>query len=163
MTTVKDMPQNIAEFASQMARNPDTLAAFTELMSDATRKRDIGRRIKEERERRGLKQPQVAEQAGVGSSASALRKYQNWEAGKHLPGHEQLEAVADVLGVSYDYLVTGGEQAPPAKDILKRLDRLERQLDLLLDWTEGRTVSEVEDALEKDAKKKRQPKEGTGD
>jgi transcriptional regulator with XRE-family HTH domain len=163
MTKVKDTKQTFAEFASQMARNPETLAQFTELMSDATRKREIGRRIKEERERRGLKQPQVAERAGVsGSPTNALRKYQNWEAGANLPDHEQLERIADALGVSYDYLVTGGDEAPPAKDILKRLDRIEQQLAVLLDWTEGRTVAEVEAALAKDAKKKRPPKSGTG-
>lgn len=128
MTKVKPTKDNFAEFAAQMARNPDTLAAFTEAMADAQRKRDIGGRIAEERERRRLTQPQVIERAGFGSSANALRKYQYWEAGKHLPGHEEIEAVAEVLGVSYDYLVTGGEQSPPAKDILARLDNIESQL-----------------------------------
>lgn len=128
MTKVNPAKEGFAEFAAQMARNPDSLAAFTEAMEDARRKRDIGNRIAEERERRGLTQPQVIERAGLGISANALRKYQYWEAGKHLPGHEQLEAIAEVLNVSYDYLITGGEQSPPAKDILARLDRIETQL-----------------------------------
>lgn len=127
-TTVKPPIEDLGKFAAQMARNPETLAAFTEAMRGAERKREIGRRIADERERLGLTQEQVCERAGFGTGASTVRKYQGWEAGDHLPSADMLEAVAEALKTSYDYLVTGGEQSPPVKDILKRLDRGEELL-----------------------------------
>lgn len=141
MTKVKAHPkESFAELASQMARNPETLTAFTEAMMDAQRKREIGGRIAEERDRRGLKQPQVVERLGM--KPGALRKYQYWEEGKHLPGNEVLEEIAEIVGCSFDYLMTGGRQAPPAKDILTRLDRIEEALRAL-----GATAPASDDEL----------------
>lgn len=130
-TIVKPPKEDFAKFAAQMARNPETLAAFEEAMKGAERKREIGRRVAEERVRLGLTQEQVCERAGLGTRASTVRKYQSWEAGDHLPSADMLEAVADALKTSYDYLVTGGEQAPPPADILRRLDQLHEALQAL--------------------------------
>jgi transcriptional regulator with XRE-family HTH domain len=128
MTQVKAQKDSFANFASQMARNPDTLAHFTELMAQTTRKKETGERIADLREnRKHLTVAQMCERIGIGTSTGATRKYQYWEEGKHSPPAETLEAIADVLGVSYDFLVTGGDQPPPSKDILKRLDEIQNQ------------------------------------
>lgn len=119
MTKVKDAQEHIAQFASQMARNPHTVAQWQELMDDAERRREVSKRVAELRKQRGLKQPQVARRVGV-----QLRTYQNWEAGGGT-SHENYEKLADVLETSYDYLLTGGEYTPPPGDILSRLDALE--------------------------------------
>lgn len=144
MTQVNSQKESFANFASQMARNPETLAAFTELMAQSKRKAETGGRIKDLREnRKHLTIPQICERIGIGTSQGATRKYQYWEEGKHSPPAETLEAIADVLGVSYDYLVTGGDQPPPAKDILKRLDALQdQQAELLAMISEVRSEQE---------------------
>lgn len=130
MTKVKDAQERIAQLASQMARNPHTVAEWEALMDDAERRREISERIAELRKARGLKQPQVARMVGV-----QLRTYQNWEAGGGT-SHENYEALAGALGSSYDYILTGGDSAPPREDILARLDRIEGSLDDLLEWAE---------------------------
>jgi len=85
----------------------------------------------------------MCERIGIGTSAGATRKYQYWEEGKHSPPAETLESIADVLGVSYDYLVTGGDQAPPAKDILKRMDALQdEQAELVAEISKVRSELE---------------------
>ena len=121
----KNVPANpeFAQFASQMARNPHTLAAFQDAMKDAERRSEISERIKALRERRGLTQPQVAERVGVQN-----RTYQNWEAGGGTSG-DNYERLAEVLGVSYDYLVIGESATPPPADILARLARIESVLE----------------------------------
>lgn len=125
-TKVKAANQSFASFASQMARNPHTLARFQDAMKDAKRKKAIGERMTQLRERRGFTQPQVAGRVGT-----SLRNYQNWEAGGGTSG-ENYESVADVLGCSYDYLVMGAESTPPREDILARLDGIEAALEQLL-------------------------------
>lgn len=134
--------------ASQMARNPDTLAAFTEVMNDAARKREIGERIAEQRERRGLTQPQTVERLGM--KPAALRKYQYWEEGSHLPSNDVLEEVATVVGCSFDYLLTGGEEAPPAQDILSRLDLIEATQERILKLVEENQAEASEYLAEQD-------------
>ena len=144
MTQVKSQKQSFADFASQMARNPETLAAFKDLMASNQKKKETGDRMRELREdRKHLTIPQICDRIGIGTSVGATRKYQYWEEGKHSPPAETLEAIADVLGVSYDYLVTGGDQAPPAKDILKRLDAIQdQQAELLAVVSEIRSEQE---------------------
>jgi transcriptional regulator with XRE-family HTH domain len=92
-----------------------------------------------------------------------LRKYQYWEEGKHLPSVETLEDVASALAVSFDYLMTGGDDTPPAGDILTRLDRIEQALDRVLAHLEGKTVEDLEGEIEPAATKKPLPNEGTGE
>ena len=116
------MQEKFADFASQMTRNPHTLAQLRELMEDAERRQEISARIKMLRERRALTQSQVAKAVGV-----ELRTYQNWEAGGGT-SHENYESLAEILGTSFDYLLTGGETAPPAEDVLGRLDAIEARL-----------------------------------
>lgn len=122
MTKERDVQKNFAHFASQMARNPHTFAELQEAMKDVERKQAIGDRIAALRERRGFTQPQVASRV-----PTQLRNYQNWEAGHGTSG-ENYERIAEILGCSYDYLVTGAEASPPREDILARLDQIEERV-----------------------------------
>lgn len=100
----------------------------------------------------------------VGASEKTVER---WEKGTHGGLMEALEPVARHLGTSPDGLMAlaveigqergNGEPAIQPED---RIGRLEEQMEKLLEMMEKRTVSEAEDALSKDAKKKRPPKEG---
>jgi transcriptional regulator with XRE-family HTH domain len=68
-------------------------------------------------------QPQIAERVGV-----TLRAYQEWEAGGGI-AWPNLEKLADIHGVSTDWLEHGDEQPVPAPS---QLDRIERKLDEVL-------------------------------
>ena len=153
MTDERTAQDVFAQFASQIARNPHTLARLHELMKDADRRQAISARIKELRERRGLTQPQVATALDV-----SLRTYQNWEAGGGTSG-EHYERLAELLGVSYDYLMTGGEMMPPTADVLSRLDRLQRDVAEILDRLELQDAERELDAPDR-ARGQERPRPG---
>lgn len=119
MTDSRTAQQKFADFASQMSRNPERLAHLREMMEDAERRQQISERIRSSRERKAFTQPQVAKRVGV-----ELRTYQNWEAGGGT-SHENYELLAEILGVSFDYLLTGGDVGPVREDVLSRLDATE--------------------------------------
>lgn len=60
----------------------------------------IGNRLREERELKGLKQPDLAERVGV--STNQIVK---WEKEKSNPGSDKLKLIAKELNVSSDYLL----------------------------------------------------------
>lgn len=60
----------------------------------------IGENIRKARERKGLKQEQVADMAGI-----PLSTYKNYEHGKQPPPGDRIGAIARSLGVSADELV----------------------------------------------------------
>lgn len=62
-------------------------------------------RLKECREKSGLSQKTVAASLKV-----AAPSVSNWESGKTSPTHENLEKLADLYGVSIDYLL--GRESP---------------------------------------------------
>ena len=67
----------------------------------------FSKRIKEERERLGLTQKEVAEKLGI-----LLSTYQGYESIKtrhREPDLEMTGKIADVLGVTTDYLILGRE------------------------------------------------------
>lgn len=64
----------------------------------------LGEKIKEARKQCGLSQEQLAEKMAVSRSAIA-----KWETDKGLPDVENLRALAQLLNVSIDYLLDGGE------------------------------------------------------
>ncbi|MCR9244657.1 MAG: helix-turn-helix domain-containing protein [bacterium] len=63
---------------------------------------EFGKRLKEARERAGMKQNQVQEQLGYGS-----RSLSRWESGEADPGIEKVAHLARLYGVSVDWLVGG--------------------------------------------------------
>lgn len=60
----------------------------------------FAKRLKESRERKKLKQKEMAAHLGV-----AIRSYQNYEGGQREPDFETLVAIADHLDVTTDYLL----------------------------------------------------------
>lgn len=66
-------------------------------------------RLREARNRKDLKQREMAEHLKIG-----IRSYQNYEGGQREPDFETLVALADLLGVSADYLL-GRVDTPEGK------------------------------------------------
>lgn len=62
----------------------------------------VGQRIKESRKKVGLTQKELASR--IEASTTTVQQY---ELGKRQPSFEQMAAIADALGVTYYYLVTG--------------------------------------------------------
>lgn len=65
--------------------------------------RDIGRRIKAMRKRRGLTQGGLADKLGMSRTTVV-----QWEHGTTMPAIETLERVAAVLRTSIEYIMEGG-------------------------------------------------------
>ena len=61
---------------------------------------------------------------GTGISTSTLS---NWKAGRYTPKQDKLKKIADFLGVSVDYLITGEEEEKPI-DLKDEFNRLEKML-----------------------------------
>lgn len=64
-------------------------------------------RIKEARQRAGLLQKNMAKELGI--DPSTLHGY---ESGKHTPTPQMLRRIADICGVTVDYLLGGSEEEP---------------------------------------------------
>src|SRR5574344_299271 len=62
----------------------------------------IGERIYEERKRKGLSQTDLADQLGL--STKAVSK---WETGEAQPTLDNISRLAEVFGVTTDYLISG--------------------------------------------------------
>ncbi len=76
----------------------------------------LGPRIAALRRQAGLNQQQLASRLGV--SASAIGMY---EQGRREPSAQTLIAMAEVFGVSTDFLLTGRSRTAPEEDALCRL------------------------------------------
>ena len=87
-------------------------------------------RLKTLRERAGLSQAALAKKVGVGQSTVGM-----WESGRNKPENAKLEALANLLGVSTDYLLGRSDVAEPAKNQpIADGDELDRELiDLMRD------------------------------
>jgi transcriptional regulator with XRE-family HTH domain len=73
--------------------------------------RDIGRRIRDLRKAKGMTQADLGAACGLGDSRMSIGRY---EIGRMVPGTHVLIRLADVLGASIDYLVTGRPAGPVA-------------------------------------------------
>jgi len=73
----------------------------------------IGERIRSERERLGMSQPQFASVAGT-----TKQTLFSWEAGKTFPNANQMAALAEI-GVDVMYVLTG-QRGSPAQPALSR-------------------------------------------
>lgn len=107
---------HFANVSSRRATWPRSVA-----IEMALEQRAIGRRIAELREDRRLTQPVVADRVGV-----SLRAYQKWEAGTSAPAWRNLEQLAEVFGVSADYLLGAAQEK--RQDAQDQLDRIESEL-----------------------------------
>lgn len=106
-------------------------------------------RLIEERKKKGYSQKFVAISVGVAASIVS-----RWESGKKIPSRESLAKLADLYGVTIDYLMGRGEniEAPAVDD--SRLDedlfRLIRRMDQkeqlrLKGFAEGLIASRAEE------------------
>lgn len=86
----------------------------------------LGEKILIERKKSGLSQGQLADMLGV-----TRQSVSKWESGAAVPELAKLVAIAEVVGVSLDYLVR--EQEPRSEDTA----RLEEKLDRLTRYVSG--------------------------
>jgi transcriptional regulator with XRE-family HTH domain len=71
---------------------------------------EIGKRLKELRERFGLTQRDLARHfSGTGSLRAAQTRITNWETGRYAPSVSYLLQLSDIFQVSLDWLITGKE------------------------------------------------------
>ena len=85
-------------------------------MAKPSDSKQMGKRIAEARKRRGLNPNQLARRAGI-SWANLVR----YEEGKNEPGAGRLLRIADVLGVTVDWLL-GRRGAPEREEPVTHLD-----------------------------------------
>ena len=78
----------------------------------------LGKRLKELREDKGLRQNVLAEACNV-----ALSTYANWEQGRTLPPLNQIPVLADFFGVTTDYLL-GVSKKEAADRLASRMQNL---------------------------------------
>jgi transcriptional regulator with XRE-family HTH domain len=77
---------------------------------------EIGKRLKELRERFGLTQRDLAQHfAGTGSLRAAQTRITNWETGRYVPSVSYLLQLANIFQVSLDWLITGKEAGKVSK------------------------------------------------
>lgn len=82
---------------------------------------NTGQKIAKLRSDRGWSQPQLAEKLNVGTSTVGM-----WETNKRNPGYDDLIKIAEIFGVSTDYLL-GNNQTPKwatEKDVVELNDFL---------------------------------------
>lgn len=71
------------------------------------------------RDKKGLKDSDIARMTGITKST-----FSDWKAGRSSPKNEKLKKIADCLGVTVDYLMTGEEPAKkPNSDLTARDER----------------------------------------
>lgn len=110
------------------------------LMQDTALRQAFGARVKQLRKDHGWSQKQLAGQLDI--RFQLLNKY---EGGQHIPPAETLIKLADTLGTTVDYLLTGNPQQEHAnvdKTLFRRFQVLER-----FDDEDKQTVIKVIDAL----------------
>lgn len=90
----------------------------------------------------------------------------NWRIGRNEPGREALNKIAEYLGVSVDYLVSGREEPPQPKEFNNKLDAMKEELRrrpdkrILFDAMDGATEEDIKrvvaiiEALKKESKYK---------
>lgn len=85
----------------------------------------ISERISCLRKQKGLSQYQLSELLGV--SRQAVSK---WENGLSMPDMENLVSIAQILGVTLEYLTTGNENAPPPPLPSERIVEVEKVIEV---------------------------------
>ena len=185
MTQVKSAQENPRQVALRKRANARTLAqrraAFAAQMRDMALSdlSQVSARLKrlhkelEEREGREWTQQQLAEKTGI-----PYRTFQSWENGevenRDGKGYDKIARFYSrklERKVTRKWIVFGDEDRKPERpngDLLGQLDeadqlsRIERKLDSLLAWAEGRTAEEVEADLGPGEGQEPQPGEQPG-
>jgi transcriptional regulator with XRE-family HTH domain len=105
---------------------------------------EFGHRLAEARRKAGLSQAQIATSTSTSSSAPG-----HWERGYALPQLDTLRKVSELLDVSPEYLLRGGDQASIAKN---KSEATVLGLLRKLDGSQVETVIAMLEALAKKAK-----------
>ena len=79
---------------------------------------DFPDRLKTSREQKGFTQSQLAERAGLQSSAVS-----HFEAGRRSPSFDNLKKLADAIGVSIDYLLGRVQEPAGSGPVVQQLFR----------------------------------------
>jgi transcriptional regulator with XRE-family HTH domain len=79
---------------------------------------DFTERLRQAREKKELTQSQLAERAGLQSSAIS-----HFEAGRRSPSFDNLKRLADALGVTIDYLIGRVEEPKGSGPVVQQLFR----------------------------------------
>lgn len=82
--------------------------------------------LKELRSERGMTQKQLALEINMSQQAVA-----KWETGKAEPSYEMTMRLADLFGVSVDYLMAGDAQKQKKPDTLSDIEPNQKYLDLM--------------------------------
>jgi len=98
------------------------------------RNRNLPRRLKDARESRQLKQADLAKRTGLQPSAIS-----QFETGQREPSPENLKKLADALGVSTDFLLSGSESlvvsGPQIRGVIRYAQSMSGEdLDMLHDF-----------------------------
>jgi transcriptional regulator with XRE-family HTH domain len=97
------------------------------MAKDEQQRREMGDRIRELRESRGYKQQYVADYVGV-----SLRQYQFWQAGDNEPSQDNLEKLAELFGVTPQFILRGDTPSPlTSPSIEERLDEIREAISQL--------------------------------
>jgi transcriptional regulator with XRE-family HTH domain len=103
---------------------------------------NIGDRLREERERLGLNQPEFGAIAGVSKTTQF-----NYEKGDRSPDAEYLAAIAGV-GVDVMYVLTGTRSIPHAESLSPRAAALLNNFEHMAD-EDKRAIERLADAVQK--------------
>lgn len=96
----------------------------------------FSKRLKELREGKGLRQSDMAKICGI-----AVPSYSNWEQGRALPPLGQIPVLANLFGVSADYLLGISKQ--------EASERLVERMSSLPEKSQRIVLALIEDMLEK--------------
>lgn len=123
----------------------------------------IGKRIRDARISNGFSQEDLGDACSVTRSSVSL-----WEKGRSMPEHDNLKTIAQVLGVTEEYLLAGKGKPPVRKELpdtgyrremiarMQRLVMTGRFDDLINDRTRQRIASgDFDDDVRKRARKLR--------
>ena len=115
-----------------------------------------GKILTELREKHGWSKSTVAKKLGL----KAMSTYANWEYGLRKPDGEMIVKIAELYGVSTDYLLTGKDKGKPDDDLADDPD-LQIAFKAASDFSEEarrQTIDFINYIREKEKQKGRQPK-----
>lgn len=102
----------------------------------------VGDRVKEARIHNNLTQEELAKRVGYASGRSAINKI---ELGKAYPSQKYIVALAEVLGVSANWLL--GTEEEKKEDALERAFNERPEMRALFSVAENCTADEIEQAI----------------
>ena len=89
-------------------------------------------RIEEQLRLLGMTKEDFYAQSGISSAT-----FSYWNTGKYKPTPKKLKSAAEVLGVTYDYLMTGEKENKPAAHEGRKLTEMQQKaVDMIMNMTD---------------------------